>query len=144
MNTSSMDINMYRYAWLCTSNWHQNEENSLPHIFLNLLVHLLFMKLSYGCWMFYETMCIELTGECSLKDKWLELEWFTSLNASRNSLKSMRPSLSMSLLFAKSSMESTGILELVCSLRRRQDSSNSSIETYPVEENEEKWFALTL
>lgn len=100
--------------------------------------HLLFMKLSCGCWMFYETMCIELTGECSLKDKWLELEWFTSLNASRNSLKSMWPSLSMSILFAKSSMESTGILELVCSLRRRQDSSNSSIETYPVEENEEK------
>ena len=82
-------------------------------------------------------MCIECTGECSFKDKvdfaWLEFELSTSLKASKNSLKSMRPSLSMSMLFAKSSMESKGIFELVCSFRRRHDSSNSPIEIKPDE-----------
>lgn len=92
-------------------------------------------RLSCTQWANYEIMCIECTGECSFKDKadlaWLEFELSTSLKASRNSLKSMRPSLSMSMLFAKSSMESSGISELVCSLRRRHDCSNSSIEIKP-------------
>ena len=83
----------------------------------------------------YEMMCIEFTGECCFKDKFddftLEFELSTSLKASRNSLKSICPSLSISMLFAKSSMESSGMFEFVCSFNRRQHSSNSSIDTRP-------------
>lgn len=64
---------MNMYAWLFTPHSYQNGGNLLLHIFFTCspTVHKTFIS---DCCIFYETMCIELTGECSLKDKWLELE----------------------------------------------------------------------
>lgn len=72
MNTSSVDKYVHVCMVIYTSFISKRRKSFAAHFFS--LVHLQFTKLSYDCCIFYETMCIELTGECSLKDKWLELE----------------------------------------------------------------------
>lgn len=73
MNTSSVDKYVHVCMVIYTSFISKRRKSFAAHFFFTCspTVHKTFIS---DCCIFYETMCIELTGECSLKDKWLELE----------------------------------------------------------------------